>query len=233
MTSPDPIPISALQHWMYCPRQCALIHVEQVFADNVHTARGNAVHALVDEPGYEMKRGVKVERSLPLWSDRIGLIGKADVVEFHPDGSVFPVEFKHGPKRKIAPLSLGEGPGVVKDSPLLPGGRGRGMRAHLHDDIQLAAQAICLEEMLGKPVAMGAIYHASSKRRREVAIDAGLRELVERTTEAVRNTIQRGTLPPPVNDARCEQCSLKDICQPEVIDDLRTQQTLRDQLFEP
>lgn len=203
MLTPDPIPISALQHWTYCPRQCALIHVEQVFADNVHTARGNAVHALVDEPGYEIKKGVKVERSLPLWSDRIGLIGKADVVEFHLDGSVFPVEFKHGPKRK-----------------------------HTHDDIQLAAQALCLEEMLGKPVPNGAIYHASSKRRRDVAIDATLRSLVERTTEAVRANILNGTLPAPVNDARCDQCSLKEICQPEMLDDKRAQARLHDQLFE-
>ena len=199
----DPIPISALQHWMYCPRQCALIHVEQVFADNVFTARGNAVHKLVDEPGYELKRGVKVERSLPLWSDRIGLIGKADLVEFHPDGSVFPVEFKHGPKRK-----------------------------HTHDDIQLAAQAMCLEEMLRKPVAKGAIYHATSRRRRDVDIDASLRALVEQTTEAVRASIQNGTLPPPVNDERCEHCSLKEICQPEATADTRTQERLRRELFD-
>ncbi|MBZ0204991.1 MAG: CRISPR-associated protein Cas4 [Flavobacteriales bacterium] len=198
-----PIPISALQHWMYCPRQCALIHVEQVFADNVHTARGNAVHKLVDEPGYEMKKGVKVERSLPLWSDRIGLIGKADLVEFHPDGTVFPVEFKHGPKRK-----------------------------HTHDDIQLAAQAICLEEMLGKPVAKGAIYHASSRRRRVVDIGAGLRTLVVRTTEAVRANIQEGRLPPPVNDERCKHCSLNDICQPGVLVDRHVQASLRAQLYE-
>ncbi len=203
MQSPDPIPISALQHWKYCPRQCALIHVEQVFADNVHTARGNAVHALVDEPGYEMKRGVKVERSLPLWSDRIGLIGKADLVEFHPDGSVFPVEFKHGPKRK-----------------------------HAHDDIQLAAQALCLEEMLGKPVKQGAIYHASSRRRRDVEIDQALRNLVEETTEAVRSCIREGRLPPPVNDARCDQCSLKEICQPEALDDRHTQARMRESLYE-
>jgi CRISPR-associated exonuclease Cas4 len=180
-----------------------LIHVEQVFADNVHTARGNAVHKLVDEPGYELKRGVKVERSLPLWSDRFGLIGKADVVEFHPDGSVFPVEFKHGPKRK-----------------------------HTHDDIQLAAQAMCLEEMLGKPVAQGAIYHASSRRRREVIIDTGLRDLVERTADAIRTCIANGDLPPPVNDARCEQCSLKHICQPEVMDDTRGQALLRNSLYD-
>lgn len=203
MESLDPIPISALQHWMYCPRQCALIHVEQVFADNVHTARGNAVHALVDEPGYELRRGVRAERSLPLWSDRIGLIGKADLVEFHPDGSVFPVEFKHGPKRK-----------------------------HTHDDIQLAAQAMCLEEMLGKPVTRGAIYHASSKRRREVDIDQGLRTLVQLTTQAVRAAIAAGTVPPPVNDERCEHCSLKTICQPEVMDDKNTQAYLRDKLYE-
>lgn len=203
MKARDPIPISALQHWMYCPRQCALIHVEQVFADNVHTARGNAVHALVDEPGYELRKGVKVERSLPLWSDRIGLIGKADLVEFHPDGTVFPVEFKHGPKRR-----------------------------HTHDDIQLAAQAMCLEEMLGKPVNQGAIYHASSRRRREVEIDTGLRNLVETTTAAVRQCIHDGRLPPPVNDARCDQCSLKEICQPEVLEDKRTQARLLGTLFD-
>ena len=89
----NPISISALQHFAYCPRQCALIHVEQAFADNAHTARGQAVHRLVDTPGYEIKAGIKVERALPLWSDRLGLIGKADLVEFHADGTVFPVEY--------------------------------------------------------------------------------------------------------------------------------------------
>jgi CRISPR-associated protein Cas4 len=123
MNEADPVPLAALQHWTYCPRQCGLIHLEQAFEDNIHTARGQAVHHLVDTPGYEMKAGVKVERALPLWSDRLGLIGKADLVEFHPDGTVFPVEFKHGAKRQ-----------------------------KMHDDIQLAAQAMCLEDMLGRPV---------------------------------------------------------------------------------
>ena len=141
MIETDPVAISALQHWTYCPRQCGLIHLEQAFEDNIHTARGQAVHHLVDEPGYEMKAGLKVERALPLWSDRLGLIGKADLVEFHSDGSIYPVEFKHGRKRQ-----------------------------KIHDDIQLAAQAMCLEEMLGLPVDKGAIYHASSRRRREVVI---------------------------------------------------------------
>lgn len=184
----DPVPLSALQHWAYCPRQCALIHQEQVFDDNVHTARGQAVHALVDQPGYEVKAGVKLERALPLWSERLGLIGKADLVEIHPDGTPYPVEFKHGRKRRA-----------------------------IHDDIQLAAQALCLEEMFGHPVLKGAVYHASSRRRREVVIDEPLRRLVVQTADAIRAMLASERLPPPVNDARCRECSLKDLCQPEAI----------------
>ena len=200
----DPVPLSALQHWVYCPRQCALIHLEQAFDDNIHTARGNAVHKLVDTPGYEIRSGVKVERSLPLWSDRLGLIGKADLVEFHPDGTVFPVEFKHGRKRQKT-----------------------------HDDIQLAAQAMCLEDMLGRPVPLGAIYHASSHRRREVAITTELRQLVVQTADAIRAMLSAGTLPPPVFDARCRECSLKDICQPEALTATAMQRALRTHLFNP
>jgi len=91
MDTPDAIPISALQHWSYCPRQCALIHVEQSFADNLHTARGNAVHARVDEPGAECAGTVRIERAMPLWSDRLGVVGKADLVEFDGDGAPYPV----------------------------------------------------------------------------------------------------------------------------------------------
>lgn len=200
----DPVPLSALQHWAYCPRQCGLIHLEQTFEDNIHTARGRAVHHLVDEPGYEMKAGVKVERSLPLWSDRYGLIGKADLVEFHPDGAVFPVEFKHGRKRQ-----------------------------KVHDEIQLAAQAMCLEAMLGRPVPRGAIYHASSRRRREVAVTPELRRLVEATAAAIRAMLASGALPPPANDSRCRECSLKDLCQPEAIAGRGRQRQLREELFTP
>jgi CRISPR-associated exonuclease Cas4 len=205
MTLPetDPIPISALQHWAYCPRQCGLIHLEQAFEDNIHTARGQAVHQLVDEPGYELKGGVKVERALPLWSDRLGLIGKADLVEFYPDGSVYPVEFKHGRKRQ-----------------------------KIHDDIQLAAQAMCLEDMLGRPVPIGAIYHASSRRRREVAITPELRQRVEATANAIRAMLASGSLPVPVNDQRCRECSLKDICQPEAVAAMTRLHDERQHLFD-
>ena len=185
---PDPIAISALQHWCYCPRQCALIHQEQTFVDNIHTARGQAVHRLVDLPGDVLKSGIKIERALPLWSERLGLIGKADLVEVHPNGTRFPVEFKHGRKRHA-----------------------------LHDDLQLAAQALCLEEMLGRPVPKGAIYHASSRRRREVDIGPALREQVVQTVDAIRTMLNAERLPMPANDARCPACSLIEICQPELI----------------
>ncbi len=200
----DPVPLSALQHWIYCPRQCALIHLEQAFDDNIHTARGNAVHKLVDTPGYEIRAGMKVERSLPLWTDRLGLIGKADLVEFHADGTVFPVEFKHGRKRRKT-----------------------------HDDIQLAAQAMCLEDMLGRPVPAGAIYHASSHRRREVVITPELRQLVTQTADGIRAILRAGKLPPPVFDARCRECSLKSICQPEALTALGIQRELQAHLFDP
>lgn len=198
------VALSALQHWIYCPRQCGLIHLEQAFEENIHTARGQAVHHLVDTPGYEIKSGVRVERALPVWSDRYNLIGKADLVEFHPDGMVYPVEFKHGAKRQ-----------------------------KLHDDIQLAAQAMCLEEMLGRPVPTGAIFHASSHRRREVLITPALRQLVIETADAIRSMLSSGKLPPPVNDARCDQCSLKDICQPEALSERARQHRQRLSLFNP
>lgn len=199
----EPIMLSALQHWSYCPRQCALIHIEQAFDENVHTMRGNAVHQRVDEPGFESFEGVRSEHALPVWSERLGLIGKCDIVEFYPDGRIYPVEYKHGKKR-----------------------------AKAHDDIQLAAQAICLEEMTGKSVTHGAIYHHTSRRRREVAITDSLRQQVEETVVAIRALLASGQLPAPVNDARCKECSLQDICQPQVMADKAGQRKVRMELFE-
>ncbi len=200
----DPIPISALQHWSYCHRQCALIHLEQAFEENVHTMRGQAVHAHVDTPGHEQRAGTRVERALPIWSEELGLIGKADIVEFGVDGTSYPVEYKHGRKR--------------------PAG---------HDDLQLAAQAMCLEEMTGHAVETGAIYYASSKRRREVSVTAELRDQVRSAIEAVRKMITSGMLPPPVNDKRCSECSLKEICQPEALSSRARLDALSEALFKP
>lgn len=182
------VPVSALQHFSYCPRQCGLIHLDQAWDENIYTLRGERVHEIVDEPGGAWENGVRVQRGMPLWCDRLGLVGKADVVEFH-DGKPLPVEYKHGPKR-----------------------------ASKHDDLQLAAQAVCLEEMFGVPVPVGAIFHHSSRRRREVKITPALRQLVERTTHEVRQMILAGKLPPAVNDARCPKCSLIQSCLPTVTD---------------
>jgi CRISPR-associated exonuclease Cas4 len=189
MESPDPIMLSALEHFSYCPRQYALIHIEQAFDHNVHTKRGDAVHARVDEPGIEVREGMRIERALPVWNERLGLIGKCDVVEFDRNGVPYPVEYKHGTKRVKA-----------------------------HDDLQLAAQALCLEEMTGKSVTKGAIYHFSSRRRREVLINAPLRAAVDDTIAAIRLIVKSDRLPPPVNDKRCDQCSLKEICQPSAVE---------------
>ncbi len=187
----DPIPLSALQHWCYCPRQCALIHIEQAFAENLYTLRGQAVHKQVDQPGVEIRAGLRVERALPVWSDRLGLIGKADVVEFEADGTPYPVEYKHGSRNKAAWIGA-------------------------CDDLQLAAQALCLEEMTGKAVPRGALFYATSKRRREVAIDGALRQRVAEAAAAVRAQFDAAVLPAPTFDKRCDKCSLVDICQPTV-----------------
>jgi CRISPR-associated exonuclease Cas4 len=200
----DAVLLSALEHWSYCPRQCALIHLEQQFEDNVHTRRGHAVHARVDVPGYAITQGVREERGLPLYSERIGLRGKADVVEFLEDGTPYPVEYKHGPRR-----------------------------AHAHDELQLAAQALCLEEMTGRPVPKGAIYHASSRRRRELAIGPELRADVEGAVAAVRAMLRGEGMPAPVNDARCRHCSLHDLCQPSAVAATDRLRALRASLFEP
>lgn len=202
------VPLSALQHWRYCPRQCALIHVEQAFAENVYTLRGQAVHARVDEPSFETRAGIRTERALPVWSDRLGLIGKADVVEFLPDGTPYPVEYKHGPRRK---------------SP----------RIAACDDLQLAAQAMCLEEMTGKAVPEGALFYASSKRRRVVPITPDLRTNVEMAVAEVRALLAAGTLPPPVNDERCRACSLVELCQPQALAARAAQAAARRHLFDP
>lgn len=183
----EPIPLSALNHYAYCPRRCALIHVEQVFDENIHTQRGRREHERVDDGRSAAVGDARREFALPVWSERLDLIGYCDVVEFHADGTIYPVEHKHGPRRRW-----------------------------LNDDIQVCAQALCLEEMFRKAVPRGAIFHAASKRRREVAFTPQLRADVEATVAAVRRMLELRQLPPPVNDERCEACSLKARCVPSV-----------------
>lgn len=204
----DPIPLSALQHWCYCPRQCALIHIEQVFEDNLFTQRGQALHKRVDDPGFEVRDGLRIERALPLFCDRLGLVGKADVVEFLPDGTPYPVEYKHGSRNKRADIAA-------------------------CDDMQLAAQALCLEEMFGRAVPEGALYYATSRRRRIVAVDANLRAKMEIAVSEVRRLLAAGRLPPPLNDEHCRACSLRDLCQPEALARSPQREAMLTTLFVP
>jgi CRISPR-associated exonuclease Cas4 len=177
--------------------------VDREFEDNVHTARGSAEHERADRDGYVAGReGARIEYSLPVWSERIGLSGRCDVVEFWPDGTVFPVEYKHGPRRKW-----------------------------LNDDLQIAAQAMCLEEMFGRKVSNGAVFHHGSRRRREVTIDAALRAAVESAVASIRAILNSGTLPDPVNDRRCGECSMNTLCQPEIAGARDRLKGLRDSLF--
>jgi CRISPR-associated exonuclease Cas4 len=205
-TAPDPINVSALNQYAYCPRRCGLIYLEGEFANNLHTQRGNAEHERVDRAAHATTRdGARVEYALPIWSDRLGLIGKCDVVEFWPDGVVYPVEYKHGPRR-----------------------------AWLNDDLQLAAQALCLEEMLTTTITRGAIFHAGSKRRREINITDALRDDVASAVSAIQEMLANQRLPDPTADTRrCRECSMKDICQPEAARALRSGTAGLGSLFEP
>ncbi len=201
----DLLALSAIEHWSYCPRQCCLIHAEQAFEENLHTLRGRAVHQRVDQSGCEAGvDGRRIVRSLPLWSDRLGLVGRADVVEFLADGTPYPVEYKHGTRRQ-----------------------------RRHDDVQLAAQALCLEEMTGRPVPEGAIYHASSRRRRPVVLDASLREEAEAVIGEIRRALAAPNLPAPADDARCRNCSLADLCQPGPVAHRGRRALLAGRLFDP
>ena len=199
-----PIMLSALQHYSYCPRQCALIHQEQTFTDNVFTIRGHLAHERVDSGESGMEYGVRVERALPLFSERYGLVGKADVVEFLEDGAPYPVEYKQGKRQQ-----------------------------KLHDEVQLAAQALCLEEMTGKVVPEGAIFHHKTRRRRVVPITETLRDHTLHLITQVRALLESGAMPAPVDDsALCQACSLSEVCQPELVGQAQRIQRLQAQLFE-
>lgn len=186
----DPIPISALQHAVYCLRQAALIHIERLWEENRFTAEGRVLHDVAHQPG-DRKRG-KVRRvmALPLASRRLNLVGVADLVEFRAgtDGeTAYPVEYKRG-KAKL----------------------------HRADEVQLCAQGLCLEEMNGRQVSEGAIFYAETKRRVVVPFDSELRRLTEDTASQFGALFATGRTPPATYRAdRCRACSLIDVCRPK------------------
>jgi CRISPR-associated exonuclease Cas4 len=197
MTDTIQIPLSSLMHYAYCPRRCALIHLESIWEDNEYTAKGTRSHTRADEPTIELLEGVRIERALPLYSDELELVGRADVVEFLSDQTPFPVEYKSGKRKKS------QDPETAN-------------LERLCDDIQLCAQALCLEEMLKVRVPRGAIFHIASKRRRDVEFSPALRNRTLEVIEAVRTQFETGITPEPVNDQRCTHCSLNNACMPNV-----------------
>jgi CRISPR-associated exonuclease Cas4 len=199
----DPLPLSALNDFLYCPRRAALKFIEGLRGTNEHTVLGDLAHQHVDTPGYEQRAGWELLRALPLFSDQLALTGKADLVEiryadFESQVSDLksemprcvhaarPVEYKKGPKRRFD-----------------------------NDEVQLCAQALCLEEMFGLGVPSGAIYHASSARRTEVAFDAALRARTIQAISDLRSLLSNSAAPAAELKPQCDGCSLHEICLPE------------------
>jgi CRISPR-associated exonuclease Cas4 len=188
--------ISSLQHIVFCERQWALIHIEQIWQENVLTIEGKQMHENTDSGLSESRPELRIERSLRLRSLKLGLTGVADVVEFHREvreGKVFwqpfPVEYKRGKKR----------PDVA-------------------DEVQLCAQAICLEEMLGIDIPRGAVFYGQPRRRTQVEFGNELRARVAELCQHARQMIETGELPPPRLGSHCKNCSLLNECMPKITD---------------
>jgi CRISPR-associated exonuclease Cas4 len=187
--------LSALQHLLFCPRQCALIHIEQAWTENRFTAEGRVMHERVHTAATDYRTTIRVEYDMPLRSLRLGLSGRADIVEMHLQENLrdnktwqpFPVEYKRGRPKK-------------DDS----------------DRVQLCAQALCLEEMLACTVPEGALYYGQKKRRTPVPFDDRLRRITEETAILLHNLLSGTTTPPPEYSRRCESCSFIDTCLPRI-----------------
>lgn len=188
----DLIPLSALQHYLYCPRQCALIHVERLWAENLQTAEGRILHERADHPVAEQRHGVRTITSMPISAPKLGIIGMADVVEYHADEAgekAYPVEYKRGRPK-----------------------------THRADEVQLCAQALCLEAMLGCLIPSGALFYGKTRRRKNIPFDAELRQLTQDTITATRGLLIGGRTPLAAYVAkRCDSCSLIDLCQPRLL----------------
>ncbi|MCW7754649.1 CRISPR-associated protein Cas4 [Desulfobotulus sp. H1] len=187
----DFLPVSGMQHMIYCPRQCGLIHVDREWEENRFTAEGRVLHERVDKGGEQEKSGVRLCYAMPLKSLSLGLFGVADCVEFHKiEKEIWqpvPVEYKRGKPKLIEA-----------------------------DRVQLCAQAICLEEMLHTEIREGFLFYASPRRRETVPFDAALRELTRQTAMEYHAMMESGVLPKArYRKDRCDRCSLFDICQPK------------------
>ena len=193
----DLLPLSGLQHLLFCERQCALIHIEQAWAENLFTAEGRIMHERVHKEGRESRGDVRIEYATPLRSIRLGLIAKADVVEFHWDTDdysndawrPFPVEYKRGKPKK--------------DN---------------YDKVQLCGQAMCLEEMLDVEIPAGALFYGKTRRRQDVAFDSDLRRETEDAAKNFHELVESGITPKAVYMKKCDNCSMYDLCIPKTVE---------------
>lgn len=197
------LPLSLLNDYLYCPRRAALKVVEGWRSSNEHTNRGDIVHEHSDLAGYDVVKGVTLLRALPVWSERLGLNGKCDIVERRDDGALLPVEFKLGKRRQWE-----------------------------NDDAQLGAQALCLEEMFKVSILRGAVFHADSKRRREVEFTSELRLRTEQAITSLHRLLADQVVPSAEFKPACEECSLFDICQPKIVESAGRMDRLARQLFQ-
>ena len=201
----SPVMLSALQHYLFCPRQCALIHVEGAWSENFLTASGRQLHERVDQRGGETRRNVHLVTALRLVSSRLGLTGVADMVEFHRQESEFDAE-----GRCVAAKLPGRD-GLWRPFPVE---YKRGApKSHRADEVQLCAQALCLEEMLKVVIPAGALFYGETRRRTDVAFDSELRTLTEDVAEKVHVLMRTGVTPPPILTKGCRACSLVDVCR--------------------
>ncbi len=211
----DLLPMSALNQLLFCERRCALIHIEGLWAENTFTIEGRYLHEKAHDPcAVEIRNGVRIVRALPLRCLRLGLVGKADVVEFHPMLSEAGVE---GASITNAP---GIFTGVDRPRPA-PGQpfpieykRGK-PKPDDSDRVQLCAQALALEEMLGVAVLAGAIFYGRTRRRLEVPLTPDLRQFAEETAARLHRLVQSGRTPRAARQPKCDRCSLLHLCLPD------------------
>ena len=211
MTDTPIVQISAIEHFVYCPRQCALIHCDGVWSDNVHTVRGSRAHRRVDSGRHRRERGRLVLRSIPLWSETLGLSGRADAVEIEPaTGEDLP------PANDESVLSDRAAAAGLERCTVRPVEYKSGVRHGTAADLQLCAQALCLEEMLGVDVADGHVWYGGPRRKVPVAFTPALRAEVRAIIREIRTQLLTVELPAATNDRRCTECQLRHYCLPEL-----------------
>lgn len=210
----DLLPISLLQHLLFCERRAALVHIEGIWEDNLFTVEGSHLHKKVDDEIPTESRGdVRISRGLLLRSLELGLSGKADVVEFQLVSDVTSISSATSAEKPIA-IPLADVSGLWKPFPV-DYKRGR-MRHEEGFEAQLCAQAFCLEEMLGCTVPEGAIYYGKPRRRLVVAFDGTLRDKTREAARLLHELVENGRTPQARYEKKCESCSLFSMCMPKV-----------------